>query len=88
MGAISFPFSYPEPPFLLVTWSTKKSSTGDENVSFPESEFIQDSVSTVTAEQISTKTKSDKSEISGYKYRVLKDGELTVKHVQYSDSGV
>lgn len=24
---------------------------------------------------------------SGYKYRVLKDGELTVKHVQYNDSG-
>ena len=24
---------------------------------------------------------------SGYKYRVLKDGELTVKHAQYNDSG-
>ena len=24
---------------------------------------------------------------SGYKYRVLQDGELTVKHAQYNDSG-
>ena len=24
---------------------------------------------------------------SGYKYRVLKDGELTVKHALYNDSG-
>lgn len=25
---------------------------------------------------------------SGHKYRVLQDGELTVKHAQYNDSGV